>query len=82
MFDPSIAKAAAASPLWPHGPEEATRILQACVVAWPGVAWHGGILAEGPNPKPKPTPPPIYVIHRFRAGERIRSGPQVDKVAT
>ena len=43
-----------APPLWPRGPEEATGILQACVVAWPGVAWHGGVQAEGSNPKPKP----------------------------
>ena len=57
MFHPSIAKAAVAPPLWPCGPEEATRILQACVVAWPGVAWHGGVLAEGSNPKPNQPPP-------------------------
>ena len=43
--------------LWTRRPKEATRILQACVVAWPGVAWHGGVLAEGSNPKPKTKPP-------------------------
>ena len=60
MFHLSIAKAAVAPPLWPRGPEEATMILQACVVAWPGVAWHGGVLAEGssPYPMPIPLPPP------------------------
>ena len=53
MFHASIAKAAVAPRLWPCGPEEATRILQAYVVAWPGVAWHGGVLEEGSNPTPK-----------------------------
>ena len=57
MFHPSIAKAAVAPPLWRHGPEEATKILQACVVAWPSVAWHGGVLAEGSRPNSTPPPP-------------------------
>ena len=62
MFHSSIAKAAVAPPLRPRGPEEATRILQACVVAWPGVAWHGGVLAEGSSPYPYPYPPPVLPI--------------------
>ena len=66
MFHPSIAKAAVAPPLWPCRPEEATRILQACVVAWPGVAWHGGVLAEGSNQKPKPKTKGTQSMPSFR----------------
>ena len=57
MFHPSIAKAAVAPPLRPRGPEEATRILEACLAAWPGVVWYGGVLAEGSSPYPYPYPP-------------------------
>ena len=73
MFHPSIAKAAVAPPLWPRRPEEATRILQACVVAWPGVACHGGVLAEGSNPKPKP-PTPWVSLRDAWAGMRGEVG--------
>ena len=59
MFHLSIAKAAVAPPLRPHGTEEATKILQACVVAWPSVAWHGGVLAKGSRPNLTPPPPQV-----------------------
>ena len=68
MFHPSIEKAAVAPPLWPHGPEEATRILQACVVAWPSVACHGGVLAEGSRPNPNPNPLSHTRAHTHRHG--------------
>ena len=63
MFHLFIVKAAVASPPLPRGPKEATRILQACVVAWPGVVWHGGLLAEGSKPKPKQPPPAAKMNH-------------------
>ena len=34
LFHPSVAKAAVAAPHRPQGPEEATRVLQACMVAY------------------------------------------------
>ena len=59
MFRPSVAKAAAAPPLWPHGPEEATRILQGMrgSMARRGLAWRGPGRRVPPKPKPKPKPP-------------------------
>ena len=65
---PSIATAAVAPPLWPRKPEEATKILQACVVAWPGVAWHGEVLAEVsyPYPYPYPYPQQQQLLHRAK----------------
>ena len=56
MFHPSIVKAVAPS-------AEASRTRrgnldpQACVVAWPSVAWHAGVQAKGFNPKPNPKAP-------------------------
>ena len=54
LFHPSIAKAAVAPTPRPQGREEATRIPQTCVVAWPSVARHGGGLAKGFNLYPQP----------------------------
>ena len=70
--------------MWPHGPEEATKILEACVAAWPSVVWHGGVLAEGSRPYPYPYPYPYLEAttantkgHTASAqGPRMEAAPQ------